>query len=200
MRIERDKPASDSDDQPVSRGVAPIFTGLNGPAAAPPTITLLQKGIGPVPHQRRCGFHADVLHHTQVQSTHVVQALPLNQQRIISVDQKGVVKLLAKLLLKGPKAGEIDNEATFIQMRCRKPKREASAVAVNKTAVALVPPLAVTTGIPLEQLAAAETGGWSQHDEWEEAGWISAAGSGPKPVKQRPDAAPQPSLHRPTPF
>ena len=37
-----------------------------------------------------------------------------------------------------------------------KPKGEATAVAVNKTAMSLVGPLAVATGVALEQLATAE--------------------------------------------
>ena len=109
-----------------------------------------------------------------------------------------LVKLLAQLLLQRPKTGEIDYKATRIQLRCGKPQGETAAVPMHEAAVAGMTPLPMAAGGILELFAAGETRRGVRHD-WQkgEVGQNAAGGSRQKP---RTDAAPQPRLHRPTPF
>jgi len=89
-----------------------------------------------------------------------MQALPFLQQGIISVHQKGVIKLITQLLVQGTQAGEVDHKSTSIQLGGGKPEGETAAVAMHEPAMALMAPLPMATGIPLELFAAAEPGWW----------------------------------------
>ena len=137
---------------------------------------------------------------TRRSSSKVVKSLPVHQQRIIRVDKKRVIKLLTQLCFERPKTGKVHHKTAVIQRRCREPEREAAAVSVDETTMARVSPLSMRAGIALERLRAAEAGGGREHDGWEQVERTTAAGSRSKPLKQRPDAAPQSRLHRPTPF
>ena len=88
-----------------------------------------------------------------------MQGLPLRQQRVVRIDQKGVVKLLSQLLLQFAQAREIHHEAVFIQLLGLEPKTKAAAVAVHKAAMAAVPPLPVATGVAAKGFAAGVGGG-----------------------------------------
>ena len=92
-----------------------------------------------------------------------MQALPLLQQRIVSVDEKGVVELITKPLFETFQAGEIHHKTADIQLCGCEPERETAAVTVNEAAMARMTPLAMTAGVPLEPLAADVTGGRGQH-------------------------------------
>ena len=85
-----------------------------------------------------------------------METLPLCEQRVVGIDEKGVIKLITQLLLQWTQAGEIDHKATGVQSLGCKPHREAAAIPVNKPAVAGMLPLAMTAGIPLKPLAAGE--------------------------------------------
>ena len=75
-----------------------------------------------------------------------MQLLPLHQQGIIGINQKGVIELLPQAFFKGAKAGEINNEPAGIQLRCGEPEVETAAVPMHEAAMALVAPLPVTAG------------------------------------------------------
>ena len=64
----------------------------------------------------------------------------------------------------------------MIKLLGAKPKREATAVAVHKTAMPLVGPLAMATGVTLEQLAAAEGSGGNGHNTDGGGNGMNAAG------------------------
>jgi hypothetical protein len=57
-----------------------------------------------------------------------------------------------------------------------KPKGEAAAVAVHKTAMSLVGPLAMATGVALEQLATAEGRRGNGHNTDRKGKGMNAAG------------------------
>ena len=94
-----------------------------------------------------------------------MQAPPLLQQGVICVGQKGVIKLITEALLERSKTGEIHHESAGIQLSGREPEGEATAVAVHKAAVTVVPPLTMAAGKALEGLAAGEPGWGRMHDE-----------------------------------
>ena len=143
--------------------IAGILTGFNSPATGAASITLTQQNIGPLPHQSCCGLHSNVLHHPQINCTEGIQTLPLVHEWIIRIHQKGVIKLVAKLLIQGAQAGEVDHKATGIQLRCGKPEGETTAVAMHEPAMARMTPLPMAAGVTLKQLAAAESGGGVKH-------------------------------------
>lgn len=93
-----------------------------------------------------------------------MQALPLRQQRIIGIYQKGVIKLMTKLRIKGAQAGEIHHKTTAIQRVSGEMKHKAPAVTMDETTMPGVSPLAVATRKPLEQLAATKGSGWNKHN------------------------------------
>ena len=97
-----------------------------------------------------------------------MKALPLLQQRIVSVDEKGVVELITKPLFEAFQAREINHKTADIQLCGCKPERETAAVTVNEAAMSRMTPLAMTAGVPLEPLAADVTGGRGQHKSSEE--------------------------------
>ena len=131
-------------------GVARVLPRLHAPAAGPSPIAFLQQLIGPRPDQLRCCLHANVRHHTEIKGTELMKALPFLHQRIIGIDEEGVIELRTQLLFKRPQAGEINNKATGIELSGSEMKQEAAAVAVHKTAMTAVPPLAMATGVALE--------------------------------------------------
>lgn len=104
--------------------IARVFAGLHQPAAASPPIPLQQQGIRPGPHQLGGCLHTDVVHHTEIERTQTIKTLPLLHQRVIDVDQEGVIELLPELLFQGAKAGEIDDEPTAVQRSCSEMDRE----------------------------------------------------------------------------
>lgn len=160
----------------VSGSISTIFTRFHGPATRALTIPLLKQFVSPRPHQGRGGLHPNVVHHPQIEGTKLIQTTPISEQRIISVSEKRVIKLLPQALFKGSKTGKIHNKSTRIKFLGTKPKGEAAAVAVHKTAMTLVGPLAMATGIALEQLAAAEGSGGNGHNTDEEGNGMNAAG------------------------
>ena len=180
-------------------GIAAVLTSLNRVATGATTIPLLQQLVGPGPDQGRRRLHTHVFHHTEINGLEVVQPLPFRQQWIVDIDQKGVVELLPQALFEGAKAGEINNKTTGIQLRCGEPEVETAAVPMHEAAMALVAPLPVTAGIAAEAFAAAVRGRRNEQGvkTWNgtRCGKIQAL-----PECPRPDAAPQPRLHRPTPF
>ena len=42
-------------------------------------------------------FHAHIAHHAQIQGAELMQPLPLAQQGVIAVGQKGVIELMLQL-------------------------------------------------------------------------------------------------------
>ena len=93
-----------------------------------------------------------------------MQSLPLRQQRIIGIHQKGVIKLMTKLRIKGAQAGEIHHKTTAIQRVSGEMKHKAPAVTMDEATMPGVSPLAVATRKSLEQLAATEGRGWNEHN------------------------------------
>ena len=93
-----------------------------------------------------------------------MQPLPLRQQRIIGIHQKGVIKLMTKLRIKGAQAREIHHKTTAIQRVSGEMKHKAPAVSMDETTMPGMSPLAVATWEPLEQLAATEGRGWNEHN------------------------------------
>ena len=83
-----------------------------------------------------------------------MQLLPGGQQRIVSIDQKGVVELALQTLPQFGEAREIDDEAVLIELMGLKPAGEAAAVAMHEAAVPGVAPLAMGAGETAERLAA----------------------------------------------
>ena len=92
-----------------------------------------------------------------------MQALPLLHERIIGIDQKGVIKLMPELLFQEPETGEIHHKPTLVEVFRSEPHSEATAVTVDKSAMSRMPPLPVTTGIPLKLLTAGVTSGRQRH-------------------------------------
>ncbi len=123
-----------------------------------------------------------------------MQALPLLHQRIISIDQKGVVKLIPKLLLQGPETGEIHHKPTWVEVGRGEPHSEAAAVTVHKPAMSRVLPLPMATGVPLEMLAAGVTSGGQRHRE-EKREALRQDSSCLHLQQAQPNAAPHISLH-----
>ena len=119
----------------------------------------MEQSVGPSPHQLSRRLHSHVGHHAQIESPLFMQQLPLAHQWIISIHQKGVIKLITQLLLQRPQAGEIHHKAAIIQSRGGKPNREAAAVAMHEAAVAWMLPLPMTAGIALKLLTAGVGGG-----------------------------------------
>ena len=72
-----------------------------------------------------------------------MQPLPLAQQGVIAVGQKGVIELIVELFSQFFEAGEIHHKPVFIELAGAKPAGEAAAVAMHKPAMALVVRLAV---------------------------------------------------------
>ena len=104
--------------------IARVFAGLHQPATASPTIPLQQQGIRPRPHQLGGCLHTDVVHHPEIERTQTIKTLPLLHQRVIDINQEGVIELLPELLFKGAKAGEINDEPTAVQRSCSEMDRE----------------------------------------------------------------------------
>ena len=126
-----------------------------------------------------------------------METLPVREQRIIAIHQKGVIKLLAELLLQRAQAGEINDKTAVIQLPCCEMHRERAVVSVHKTAMTGMTPLPMATGITLEVLAAGVTCWRINHvGRWEDA----AVRSDLRLCAPRPDAAPESRLHRSTPF
>ena len=85
-----------------------------------------------------------------------MEGLPLAQQGVVGVNQKGVVELGRQLGFEGLKAGEIDHKPDHVERTGLKPAGETAAVAMHKTAMAQMAPLAMAAGIAAEGLAATE--------------------------------------------
>ena len=83
-----------------------------------------------------------------------MQPLPLAQQWVIAIDQKGVVELMVQLFSQFFEAGEIHHKPIGIQFAGPKPAGEAAAVAMHKPAMALVVWLAVAAGESFEAFGA----------------------------------------------
>jgi len=83
-----------------------------------------------------------------------MQPLPLAQQGVIAVGQKGVIELMVQLFPQFFEAGEIHHKAIGIQFAGPKPAGEAAAVAMHKPAMALVVRLAVAAGEAFEAFGA----------------------------------------------
>ena len=110
-----------------------------------------------------------------------------------------MIELIAQFLFEGSKPGEINNEATVIQLGRSKPQLEAAAIAVHEAAMTRMSPLPVAAGIALKQLAAGEGCGGNDHaaNDWEER----RAGDG-EPSDWEPSSNGRPSIcdsHRPRP-
>ena len=179
--VKTPTPWIDQDSEPVGHlgiggSVATVFTRLNSPTTGAPAIPLLEQFISPLPHQHSGVLHPYVLHHPQIEGTKFIQTTPFSKQRIIGIGKKRVIKLPPQALFKRPKTGKIHNKSATIKLLGAKPKREATAVAVHKTAMPLVGPLAMATGVTLEQLAAAEGSGGNGHNTDEEGNGMNAAG------------------------
>lgn len=129
-----------------------------------------------------------------------MQALPFVHQGIVAIHQKRVIELLAKLLLQRPKTGEIDHEPAGIQLGGGKPEGETAAVTVHEAAVARMAPLAMAAGIALKLFAAAEPGWWEMHGGRQSETSRTLREDQGCACDSEADAAPQPCLHRSTPF
>ena len=92
-----------------------------------------------------------------------MQLLPFIHEWVIGIHQKGVIELVAKLLVQGTQAGEVDHKATGIKLRCGEPEGETAAVAMHEPAMARMTPLPMAARVALKQLAAAEIGGGVKH-------------------------------------
>ena len=147
----------------VGGSVTTIFTGFNGPATGSSPIPLLKQFVSPRPHQGGGGLHSNVIHHPQIEGTKLIQTTPFSEQRIVSIGKKRVIKLPPQALFKRSKTGKIHHKSATIKPLGTKPKGETAAIAVHKTAMALVGPLAMATGVTLKQLAAAEGSGGVKH-------------------------------------
>ena len=183
----------------VHSRITTVLPRLHAIATGATAVPLLQQLIGPGPDQGCRCLHPNVLHHAEINGLEVVQPLPFRQQWIVDIDQKGVIELLPQALFEGAKAGEINNKPAGIQLRCGEPEIETAAVPMHEAAMALVAPLPVTAGIAAEAFAAAVGGRRNEQGvktrNGARCGKIQAL-----PKCPRPDAAPQPRLHRPTPF
>jgi hypothetical protein len=85
-----------------------------------------------------------------------MQELPLVQEGVVGVHQKGVVELVRQLGFEVLEAGEINDKAVTIKVTGLKPTGETAAVAMHKAAVAWMAPLAMAAGIAAEALATTE--------------------------------------------
>ena len=135
-------------------GIAGILPGFHLPAPAAAAIALLQQGIHLLPNPMGAAFHAHIAHHAQIQGAELMQPLPLAQQGVIAVGQKGVIELMLQLLPQLFEAGEIHHKPIGIQFAGPKPAGEAAAVAMHKPAMALVVRLAVAAREAVEAFGA----------------------------------------------
>ena len=135
-------------------GVAGILPGFHLPAPAAAAIALMQQGIHLLPNPMGAAFHAHIAHHAQIQGAELMQPLPLAQQGVIAIGQKGVVELMVQLFPQFFEAGEIHHEPVGIQFAGPKPAGEAAAVAMHKSAMAPVVRLAVAAGESFEAFGA----------------------------------------------
>lgn len=140
-----------------------VFTGFHSPTTASAPIAFEQVIIGPDPDQFGCGFHPHIVHDPKVKGSPCVQLLPFFEQGIIGIDQKGVVKLLAKFLLQGTQAGEVHHKTARVKLMSGELQPKTPAVPVHKAAVSGMVPLAMTAGISLEHFAAGVGAGRWKH-------------------------------------
>ena len=79
-----------------------------------------------------------------------MQLAPGGEEGVIGIGQKGVVELLCQPGFELFQAGKIHHKATVVEFVGPKPEAKTAAVAMHEAAVALVAPLAMTTGITAE--------------------------------------------------
>ena len=137
----------------VASCIGLILTRFYPPATAAPSISIKQKGIGPLPNQLCAGLHAHVLHHPQIDSALIIQALPLRQEWIISIGKESVIELVIELLFQGPKTGKVDDKSVGIKLLSCKPKGKTAAIAMHESTVSRMTPLTMAAGISSKILA-----------------------------------------------
>ena len=135
-------------------GIAGILPGFHLPAPTAAAVALFQQGIDLLPYPVGAAFHAHIAHRAQIQGAELMQPLPLAQQGVIAIGQKGVIELMVQLFPQFLEAGEIHHKPIVIEFAGTKPAGEAAAVAMHKPAMALVVRLAVAAREAFEAFGA----------------------------------------------